>query len=122
MKKLYFASIILCIFSFCNYACSNDEEKNTTVIMTVASKMGKSETILGNGTVSILWVKYGEYLDWQGLSPNEIKGFNYEEGYEYKIEVKILPIKNPPMDASSIEYYYVKTLSKEKKDSEGLPQ
>ncbi len=43
-----------------------------------------------------------------------IKGFNYEEGYQYRIKVKIIHLADPPQDGSSLEYVLEKVLSKEK--------
>lgn len=43
-----------------------------------------------------------------------IEGFEYEEGYEYTLEVAISKIDEPPADASSLKYALVNILSKEK--------
>jgi len=40
--------------------------------------------------------------------------FNYEKGYEYKLEAKKTFLENPPQDGSSITFEYVKTISKKK--------
>lgn len=45
---------------------------------------------------------------------DKIYGFTYEEGYLYKIEVKIEKIENPPQDASNLKYTLIDVLSKEK--------
>lgn len=46
-----------------------------------------------------------------------IDGFEYEEGYDYEIEVVVTKIENPPADSSSLHYTFVKTISKEKNPS-----
>lgn len=61
-------------------------------------------------------------LCWQGkwskFAP--IEGFDYEEGYEYRIEIDC---KYNGMEASpKYSYTYVKTSSKEQKESERLPE
>ncbi len=43
-----------------------------------------------------------------------IEGFEYEEGYNYKLEVAVSHIKNPPVDGSSLRYTLIKISSKEK--------
>ncbi|WP_271769994.1 DUF4377 domain-containing protein [Aquimarina algiphila] len=43
-----------------------------------------------------------------------IDGFKYEEGYDYEIEVKVSKIEKPPVDGSSLQYTFVKMISKEK--------
>ncbi len=44
----------------------------------------------------------------------EIEGFNYEEGYEYKISVNIVKLENTPADQSSMKYVLDKVLEKTK--------
>ncbi|MGH1337489.1 MAG: DUF4377 domain-containing protein [Aureispira sp.] len=51
--------------------------------------------------------------NWEYLYGN-IKAFDYQEGYEYKIKVKVKELKNPPQDASALVYTLVEVLSKEK--------
>ena len=53
---------------------------------------------------------------------SDIEGVNYEPGYEYVIEVKKKHIEKPPADGSSIRYKLIKTISKESKESENLPE
>lgn len=50
-----------------------------------------------------------------------IKDFNYEPGFEYVIDVKVETVANAPADASTINYTFVKEVSKTQKQSEGLP-
>lgn len=67
-----------------------------------------------------LLVKKGDASEWEFFySP--IEGFNYEEGYEYVLEVREDPVENVPADASSIKYTLVKEVSKTAKTSENLP-
>ncbi|UCD98646.1 MAG: META domain-containing protein [Chloroflexota bacterium] len=44
---------------------------------------------------------------------DQIEGFEYEEGYTYKLVVKEEQIENPPADASSIKWSLVRVESKE---------
>lgn len=52
--------------------------------------------------------------EWETMYTN-IKGFDYEPGYIYKIKVKVkeLDKKDIPADGSSIEYTLEKVISKE---------
>lgn len=52
---------------------------------------------------------------------DSIEGFEYEQGYEYVIEVKIEHKENPPADGSNLKYSLIRVISKTKKNSEGLP-
>jgi hypothetical protein len=38
----------------------------------------------------------------------------YKKGYEYKVKVRKIFLKNPPLDASSIKFEFIKRLSKKK--------
>lgn len=40
------------------------------------------------------------------------------KGYEYVVEVKIIPVPNPPADASSAQYVLEKIISMEEKESD----
>ncbi len=46
-----------------------------------------------------------------------IEGFEYEEGYEYELEVMVIQIANTPSDTSSLNYKLVKIVSKQKEQS-----
>jgi len=45
---------------------------------------------------------------------NQIEGFSYEEGYRYKLRVKVTKLKNPPADASQLHYQLLKVIDKTK--------
>ncbi len=49
--------------------------------------------------------------DWKNFY-DQINGFKFQEGYEYKLKVKVTEIKNPPADASSLKYSLVEILEK----------
>lgn len=43
---------------------------------------------------------------------DSIKGFDYEEGFDYVVKVKETPVVNPPADASSLAYELIELVSK----------
>ncbi len=43
-----------------------------------------------------------------------IEGFNYEEGYNYTLEIMRVKREKPPADGSAYAYYLIKVLSKER--------
>lgn len=43
---------------------------------------------------------------------NEIRGFTYEEGYEYTLRVALERVANPPADGSSVKYHLVRVEGK----------
>lgn len=67
---------------------------------------------IGVGPMRCMLVKRETDQDWTNFYSG-IEGFDYEEGYEYKIIVSEHEIENPPMDASSIRYVLVSILEKE---------
>lgn len=108
-KLLLFLFIILA-------SCSNNNHNNETLI--IASKQGDC---VGVAPQKCLLIKASSSQNWEYFY-GSIDGFNYEPGYEYTIEIGKENIDNPPADGSSIKYKLVKVISKEEKQSEGLPQ
>ena len=66
---------------------------------------------VGVGPQVCMMIKESPDSDWTYFY-DSIEGFEYEEGFEYKLEVSITEIENPPADASSLKYELVKTVYK----------
>ncbi len=66
----------------------------------------------GEGPQECLLVKENPEDKWQFFY-EQIIGFDYEEGYDYEIEVAITPVDNPPAGGSSLEYTLVRILNKQ---------
>ncbi len=49
--------------------------------------------------------------EWQFFY-NNIEGFDYQEGFIYKLKVNTFDVENPPADASSIRYELNEVISK----------
>lgn len=79
-----------------------------------------SKTIVGSNRILCFWIKKNDNPVWQ-MARGYIKGFTYEEGYEYVVDVKATVVPDPPQDAGSITYSLIRIISKEKKDSD-VPQ
>ena len=60
-----------------------------------------------------LKVKEAQEDDWTLLN-DTIEGFDYKEGYTYKIEVRATKIKNPSVEESNLKYKLVKIIYQEK--------
>lgn len=56
----------------------------------------------------------GKIVDNWSTFYGDIEGFNYEEGYEYLLGVKVSEVKNPPADAPSLKYTLVEVYEKKK--------
>lgn len=91
--------------------------KPNTVRYTIASQKGDC---VGVAPQKCLLVKKGNATEWEFFySP--IEGFNYEDGYEYVLEVKEEKRKHVPADASSVKYTLVKEIAKTANTSRPLP-
>ena len=103
------------------------------LIFLILSGCGAKEEVIGEThlrvnsyTVDCVGVMEGQCLlvqegdlvgseDWEYFYFEDgIVGFDYEPGYIYNLLVKKVPVKNPPMDGSSIRYELIRILSKEK--------
>ena len=51
-----------------------------------------------------------------------IEGFDYEEGFEYEIKVRVKPVKNPPMGGSNRTMSLIKVVSKVEKQTDDCPR
>lgn len=91
-------------------SCSTS--KNTQTLLINSEKID----CVGVGPMKCLQVKKLDKpnAEWETMYTN-IKGFDYEPGYIYKIKVKVkeLDKKDIPADGSSIEYTLEKVISKE---------
>lgn len=65
----------------------------------------------GVGRMKCLQVKFNPKDNWEYFY-SAINGFDYEEGYTYKIVVKRTRIENPPQDASTYQYDLIKIIEK----------
>jgi len=77
-----------------------------TKILYVDSKL---VDCVGVGPQQCMLVRENHDSDWQMFYDN-IEGFDYQEGTQYKIEVMITDVENPPADASSLKYTLVTVL------------
>lgn len=75
----------------------------------------------GVGQMKCLQVRSTPKHDWEYFY-SHINGFDYEEGYIYKLIVKRTKIENPPQDASAYQYDLVKVVAKTaSKNKQSLP-
>ncbi len=112
MNKLIFAAFIAIAMIF--GSCKSNQNLET---LTIASERGDC---VGVAPMKCLLIKKEGQDNWEYLY-QEIEGFTYEPGYEYKVEVLKQTIENPAADQSSIRYILEKQISKTEKTSENLP-
>ncbi len=79
-----------------------------------------SERIIASDGRLCYWVKINDNTEWWMIR-SSIKGFTYEEGYEYVVDVRATVNPDRPQDAPAWDYSLIRIISKEKKDSD-VPQ
>lgn len=126
--KNLFGVLILFLFTFTFISCDKEDEGGVKVTdyqeyeLTVASKkiLGMIFSEGKNYFRKVYAVKKNNAQDWESFS--FIQDFNYEEGYEYHIKIsKTTYLDYRKGDPSWTEYKLLEVISKEKHDSEGLP-
>jgi hypothetical protein len=126
--KNLFGILILFLFTFAFISCDKEDEEGTKVTnyqeyeLTVASKkvLGMIFSEGNNYFRKVYAVKKNNAQDW--ISFSSIQDFNYEEGYEYHIKIsETTYLDYREGDLSRTEYKLLDVISKEKHDSEGLP-
>lgn len=108
MKQTY---ILLLLFSLGIFACSKDNNQlESEIIILVDSKfVATPSNIYPDKSLN---VKFEGDNSWTILYNNSIEGFEYEEGFEYKLLVQQKYIPNPPQDGSKYSYKLIKILDK----------
>ena len=116
MKRLVKLLVFIILFFTIAFMACN-KEKESFLIMTIASRMVKGVEPTGNAERDYMLVKYEKSAEWEMFSPR-IYGFNYVEGYEYMLLVKKVTIKNPPMDHYGATYMLLEVISVIEKESD----
>lgn len=111
MKKNVYLLLLLLVMVLSSCATKD------TVRYTIASQQGDCTGVVSQ---KCMLVKKGDAKEWTYFY-SKIEGFDYQQGYEYVLDVKEQNVENPPADASSVKYTLVKEVSKIEKTSENLP-
>lgn len=102
--KSKIALLIVCFGLF--LSCSNDNEKIIYVSDAMVNCTGVSPQ-------KCLQIKENEKANWSSFY-GKIEGFDYEEGYNYKLKVEVSTIEHPPADGASKKYILLEVLDKTK--------
>ncbi len=94
------------VMSILMFACKKEIESEQLIIA------DHKVSCTGAGPQECLLVKKNVSDDWQFFYGG-IEGFDYEEGFEYIIEVKVYDVENPPADGSSKRYVLNRIISKQ---------
>ncbi|MBA6151774.1 DUF4377 domain-containing protein [Gelidibacter maritimus] len=71
----------------------------------------KKANCTGVAPQKCLQIKNEGEIDWTYLY-SDIEGFDYVEGFYYRLKVNVSEVENPPADGSSLKYYLVEILEK----------
>lgn len=132
MKKTFLIASLVGMFAFVSCQEKKDQKEGAEEVI-VEETMNQTETpetkevqnivtmyvgpkqvdCTGVGPMKCLQVRETEDGEWT-LFYSSIQGFEYEEGYNYTLEVRKEDVPNPPADAPSIRYILVKEISKTK--------
>lgn len=118
MKNVTLIFLMLVSF-FAFSACSDDDDNDQIVQLTIASERGIGY-VFGEA-IPVLLVREGNSKDWNAFY-NEIEGFEFKAGSETVLEVRKVRIMNPPQDSSDARYILIKIISSEEKYSENLQE
>lgn len=116
MKKLSLFLSIATISVLLLNCTKNQGDKEKIVEMTIYPETGHGASIMSD-----IWTEPLVFSDSDDPQKSTLSSiitenfdFDYERGYEYKYKVKKIWMKNPPQDASSIKYVFIKQFSKTK--------
>lgn len=118
MKTLNWAKIwLLSILLFGIVSCSENEDNDVERIevICIAPKLEQSGTMPPTDSqVDVMVATKENSTQKYYLYIGRIEGFEYTEGYEYRLKVLITTIKNPPMDGHSETFKLIELISKTK--------
>lgn len=121
MKKNLFLFVLLCVFLT---GCEKEQEFDEVSTVVIASK--KLDAVVFScgfeSKMPVYAVKQGNSSQWTACS-DQINNFDYMEGYEYIVKLGKKNFHDKNMSVSSwSEYFLIELVSKEKKESESLPE
>jgi hypothetical protein len=120
MKRdfIFVLALTLSMLTACDKYC--DRYKESIFEMTVASTTIKGMDPESNLERECLLVKYDGHTNWEAFGAS-ILGFDYVKGYEYRLLLKMIPIKNP-IGYYRASYTLIEIISMIEKESEIPPR
>ena len=117
-KQLKLFAILFALFTLSTL--SSCEKEQRVFVYHIASE--RQHSPYDGRFIKGVWLisRESPEAEWGIFNDRNVKGFEYERGYEYVIKVKAYPLP-AYMESFSPEYRLVKIISKVKKDSE-LPE
>ena len=120
VRKLYFimATILGLTFSSCTSDGDEDirdwsEEK----VIEISSEIVPVNAFGEPSEVDGMLVRIDGENQWKAYPITFIDGFEFESGYLYTLQVKIIHVANPPQDDYNVQFKLLSLISKTKVDS-----
>ena len=104
---------VICLLGFSS--CSDDDNNSDKIVQVRASVLHEYVEYyppLGYGPAKGLKIKEEKSKEWEVIT--HISDFEYEEGYDYVVQLEKTYLADPPQDASSVTYKLIKVLEKTK--------
>lgn len=114
LSFLLFLLLPLCI------GCDKEDSKERIVVMNISSDlvwMGARPPGSPTDSVQLMECRVEGTDEILYLSKGIIEGFEYVEGFQYKVRVKIIELDNPPADGYTEKYELLEVISREEKSS-----
>lgn len=111
--KIVFCAILLIVVSLL-VSCIDDNEpvdKHETVTLYVSANKGQTTGLTGTLHDCMLVKERGDD-SWNAWALGGIKGFTYEEGYDYELLVTKTIYANPPADGGDYDYSLIQIVAK----------
>ncbi|MBO4760643.1 MAG: DUF4377 domain-containing protein [Bacteroidales bacterium] len=116
VEKTIIRLSVLFIFATFLFSGCKKEDSERIVVMTVSPELvqdGLRPPGSPDGSVLLMECKIENSDEILRLSKGTIEGFDYVEGFTYRIKVKIIKLNNPPADGYANRYVLIEVLSKE---------
>lgn len=112
MRYLWITACFFLLLTLSVSSCGSTPQTTDKTVQTIFVAPQKVDCV-GTEPRSCLQIRENATDKWEFFYEN-IKGFEYQEGYRYQLQVRVTEQDNPPADASSLLYTLVKVISKEK--------
>lgn len=113
--KSFCLSLSIILLCSCK-SVKNEASKNNESIIEIASER---VDCVGVAPQKCLQIKEDGKPNWEFFY-DVIEGFNFTEGFHYKLKIRKEKVENPPADSSSIKYILVEVISSEAKEATNI--
>lgn len=93
--------MLLFLYAFCFISCDKDDDSVENIaIMSVSPEL----VWMRDSRVQVMECSIEGDNEKLYIAPDQIEGFEYNKGYDYKLKVKVTPLENPSTDGSTVRY------------------